>query len=395
VLAAVSLFIVAAAMPVTPRQSEPVDPLHTQLQVLRRRSQDVRPGTAEARSIAADLGRIGRGYLEKGDSGRALELLEEAYGFDEDNGLVLALLTLAYVRRTDYPFARFYLDLAEQRAPRAPAEAYEVLGEVYYSLNRLEDAVLAWEHFRRLGGEGPATLRRLSRVRQELALASGQRHLETERFSLFWDPEIPAAIVERIAARLDAEYVAQSSFFGTELRDMQIVILYSGRSYFSLVSVPDWVSGVFDGKIRVSLDPDGGLTDELSSVLAHELAHAFIRHSSADRAPGWLHEGLALWWEGRRIPRYEIRKDFHGRAPFSLAEMEGNLAGRADRAAARLNYVQALAIVEFLVERHGSGAVACLVRGLGEGRSFSEALRAETGLTSDELIRRWKEWARL
>jgi hypothetical protein len=395
VLAAVSLLVAAAAMLPAPQQSESVDPLHSQLQVLRRRSQDVLPGTAEARSIAVDLGRIGRGYLEKGDSGRAIELLEEAYGFDEDNGLVLALLTLAYVRRSDYPFARFYLDLAEQRAPRAPAEAYEVLGEVYYSLNRLEDAVLSWEHFRRLGGDSPATLRRLTRVRQELALASGQRHLETERFSLFWDPAIPAAIVERIADRLDHDYVAQSSFFGTELRDTQIVILYSGRSYFSLVSVPDWVSGVFDGKIRVSLDPDGGLTDELTLVLAHELAHAFIRQSSADRAPGWLHEGLALWWEGRRILRYEIRKEFQGRAPFSLGEMEGNLAGRADRAAARLNYVQALAIVEFLVERHGSGAIACLVRGLGEGRSFSEALRAETGLTPDELFRRWREWARL
>jgi tetratricopeptide (TPR) repeat protein len=394
-LAAVSLFVAAAAMPAAPQQPEPVDPLHSQLQVLRRRSQDVRPGTAEARSIAADLGRIGRGYLEKGDSGRAIELLEEAYGFDEDNGLVLALLTLAYVRRADFPFARFYLDLAEQRAPRAPPQAYEVLGEVYYSLNRLEDAVLAWEHFRRLGGEGPTTLLRLARVRQELALASGQRHLETEKFSFFWDPAIPAAVVERIAERLDAAYLAQSSFFGTELRDTQIVILYSGRSYFSLVSVPDWVSGVFDGKIRVSLDPDGGPTDELSAVLAHELAHSFIRHASADRASGWLHEGTAQWLEGKRIPRNEIRNDFRRQAPHSLSEMEGNLARRGDRAAARTNYVQALALVEYLVERSGSGAVACLIRELGAGRTFAEALRAEIGLTPDELFRRWKEWAKL
>ena len=141
------------------RQPAPVDPLHSQLQALRLRAQGVLPGSAEARSIASELGRIGRGYLEKDDTGRAVELLEEAYGFDEDNGFVLALLTLAYVRRSDYPFARFYLDLAEQRAPRAPPEAYEVLGEVYYSLNRLEDALLAWEHFRRLGGENPAALR--------------------------------------------------------------------------------------------------------------------------------------------------------------------------------------------------------------------------------------------
>ena len=377
------------------RQPAPVDPLHSQLQALRLRAQGVAPGSAEARSIASDLGRIGRGYLEKDDTGRAVELLEEAYGFDEDNGLVLALLTLTYVRRSDYPFARFYLDLAEQRAPRAPPEAYEVLGEVYYSLNRLEDALLAWEHFRRLGGENPAALRRLTRVRQELALASGQRHFETEKFSFFWDPAISPGIVERIADRLDATYREQSAFFGTELPAAQIVILYAGRSYFSLVSVPDWVSGVFDGKIRVSLDPDGGLTDELSAVMAHELAHSFIRHGSADRAPGWLHEGLAQWWEGKRIPRYEIRNDFRARSPYSLREMEGNLAGRSDRAAARANYVQALAVVEYLFERHGAGTVACLVRDLGEGRTFPEALRAEIGLTPDELFRRWKEWARL
>ncbi|HEX9147845.1 MAG TPA: hypothetical protein VF958_01665, partial [Thermoanaerobaculia bacterium] len=334
-------------------------------------------------------------YLERGDAGRAVELLEEAYGWDEENGLVLALLTLAYVRRADFPFARFYLDLAEQRAPRAPPQAYEILGEVYYSLNRLEDAVAAWEHFQRIGGESPTTLRQLSKLRQELALASGQRHFENERFSFYWDPAISAPVVEKIADRLAAIYDEQSAFFGTDLPTAQIVILYAGRSYFSLVSVPDWVSGVFDGKIRVSLDPDGGVTPELTFVLAHELAHSFVRQASADRAPGWLHEGLAQWWEGKRIPVSEMRQEFRGRSPHSLSEMEGNLAKRADRAAARTNYVQALAVVEYLFEHHGSGAVACLTRDLGEGRSFAEALRVETGLTPEELSRRWKEWAKL
>jgi len=396
VLAAVFLILAAtAAAPAPANRAPDSDPLHARLQALRRRSSSLRPGTPEARAVAAELGQIGRGYLEKGDGGRAVELLEEAYAWDDENGLVLALLTLSYIRRGDFPFARFYLDLAEQRAPRAPPQAYEVLGEVYYSLNRLEDAIAAWEHFQRLGGESPATLHRLSRVRQELALASGQRHLETDRFSLFWDPSIPPAFVEDVADRLATSYREQSAFFGTELPDAQIVVLYGGRSYFSLVSVPDWVSGLFDGKIRVSVDPAGGVTPELSSVLAHELAHSFIRHASGDRAPGWLHEGVAQWWEGKRIGRYEIRDDFRRRGPYSLSEMEGNLAGHSDRTAARTNYVEALALIEYVVERHGSGAVACLVRGLGAGRTFAESLRAETGLTPDELFRRWKEWARL
>jgi hypothetical protein len=75
--------------------------------------------------------------------------------------------------------------------------------------------------------------------------------------------------------------------------------------------------------------------------------------------------------------------------------MEGNLARHGDRAASRTNYMQALAVIEYLIERHGAGAVACIVRDLGAGRSLPEALRLETGSTPEELFRRWKAWAKL
>jgi tetratricopeptide (TPR) repeat protein len=387
--------LAAAPAPAAAPKPAEGDSLHERLREVRRRSEGVRPGTAEARVVAAELSEIGAGYLEKRDFGRAVELLGEALGFDSDNGIVLALLTLAYVRQEEFDFARFYLDLALQRAPRAPPRAYEILGEVYYSWNRLEDAVLAWEHFRELGGNNPATLKRLAHARQELSLASGQRTLEGEGFSLFWDPAIGAEDIRRISDRLAESYREQSDFFGMRLPASQIVILYAGRAYFSLVSVPDWVSGLFDGKIRVSLDPEGGLSPELVAVLSHELAHAFVRHVSGDRAPGWLHEGLAQWWEGRRLMRSEIHEAFRGRSPHTLAELNGNLARRADRAASRTNYVEALGLVEYLVERYGSASVACFTRDFGEGRSLAEALRLEFGLTAEELFRRWKDWAKI
>jgi hypothetical protein len=175
----------------------------------------------------------------------------------------------------------------------------------------------------------------------------------------------------------------------------QIVLLYARRSYFALVSVPDWVSGVFDGKIRIAMDPDGGFTPALAGVLSHELAHALVRASSRDHAPGWLHEGLAQWWEGKRIARAEFRAIFRGSAPLSLASMEGNLARRGDRAAARNNYIEALGVVEYLMQERGPGAVACVVQDLGDGISIDEALRRETGLSSEELVSRWRAWAGL
>ncbi|MGE5278039.1 MAG: hypothetical protein ACM3SU_13660, partial [Acidobacteriota bacterium] len=301
-LAAALLLALAVAARSEPAQAaEPAPDLARELAAIRKRPAPAGPGTPRARELARDLSRIGDGYLEIGETGRAIELLEEAYGWDEQNGVVLAELTLAYVREENFPFARFYLELAEQRAVHAPPEIYATLGDVYYALNRVEDAVLAWEQFERLQGNDPLILRRLARAKQELSLSRGQRLLQEPDFSIYSDEAISPDVVERIADRLAESYGAQSGFFQTRLDGPQVVMLYAGRAYFSLVSVPEWVGGVFDGKIRISIDPDLGVTPALEGVLAHELAHALVRKASGDRAPGWLHEGLAQWAEGKRL----------------------------------------------------------------------------------------------
>ena len=382
-----------------PAQDAPRDPvpqLGRELDALRRRSASVEPGTPAARKLAADLGRIGAGYLDAGDTGRAIELLEEAYGWDEQNGLVLSELTLAYVRAEDFAFARFYLELAEQRATQAPPEAYAALGEVYYSLNRIEDAVLAWEQFERLEGNDPALLRRLARARQELSLSHGQRRLEVPGFSISSDEAIPPDVVEKAADSLAAAYKEQSAFFGVTLPTAQVVILYAGRAYFSLVSVPEWVGGVFDGKIRISMDPDQGVTPALEGVLTHELAHALIRRASNDRAPGWLHEGLAQWAEGKRLLPRDLREAFTGgRKPSPIAGMDGEFARKSDRASARALYAEALGLVEYVVQHRGPGALICMLQDLAEGATVEDAIRRETGLTGPGLLAAWRSWAGL
>lgn len=376
------------------RPSFPQD-LQRRLAAARRRAGAASPGSAQASAAAGELARIGREYLESGDAGRALEILEEAYVLDEENGLILAELTLAYVRTGDFPFARFYLELAERRAPRAPPEIYAILGDVYYDLNRVDDAVLAWEQFQRLGGRDARVLARLERANLERSLAARQSSFETSDFAFFFDAAISISTVRGAAKYLAQAYSEQAELFETRFPSRQIVLLYAGRSYFALGSVPDWASGVFDGKIRVVMDPDGGFTPELAGVLSHELAHALVRIASRDRAPAWLHEGLAQWCEGRRVLRGEFRRLFRGAAPVSLTGLEGSLARRAERAAARNGYLEALGLVEYLVQTAGPGAVVCLARDFGDGLGAEESLRRETGLSSRELVARWRAWAAL
>jgi len=376
------------------RDAGPGD-LERRVAAAHRRAAQARAGSPEAKAVAAELGALGSAYLERSETGRAIELLEEAWGWNSEDGLVLARLTLACVMAEDYSFARFYLDLAREEEPRAPPEAYAVLGGIYYSVNRLEEAVLAWEQFERLGGEDPATLAKLARARAEMSLSKNQRFREIGDFLFSYDAAIPPALVEQAAESLAAAEREQSGFFNLRLPGRQPVILYEGRRYFALVSVPDWVSGAFDGKIRVTVEPGAGFGAEMAMVLAHELAHAFVRRASRDRAPAWLHEGLAQWWEGKRMLPDELRAALAGRPLLTLPEMEASFSRKPEPAVVRDAYVEALGLVEYLMLARGPGAVACLVRGLSRGAGLDAVLREETGFTAEELLAGWKSWAGL
>jgi tetratricopeptide (TPR) repeat protein len=360
---------------------------------LQARAALVHPGSREAGRLAAELERIGSAYLSEGETGRASELLSDAYALDEENGLILAELTLCELRMGDFDAARFYLRLAEERVSRAPPEIYGALGDAYFDLHRLEDAVFAWEEFVRLGGSDPTALARLSRARDELALSRGQRSRAFEHFLVFADSGVGEDLVLRAGEDLEAFYAWQGALLGRSLRT-QVAVLYSGRAYFSLVSAPEWSSGLFDGKIRVLVDPGATAPEALSGVLAHELAHALVRRAAGDRAPVWFHEGLAQWCEGRRIPVREVRSAVGAEPAGSVMVLDRRLATRLGRSSARSSYAQALSLVEFLVASRGTGAVACLLERLsGESAAFREALREETGLSEADVFAGWRAWA--
>ena len=392
----VAALAVAFALLLAPVRPAPgsADDLDARLAALRRAEESPKPPSAA--EAAAELAKIGRGYLEAGRLGPAIEILEETVARSPADTRSLARLILALTRREDYEFARSYLDTAAEREP-GPGDAgiYADIGDRMSSAHRVDGAVAAWELYRRSGGADRSVLARLDRARRELSATPGQRSLASDRFTIFGDEAVPLEDLARIEGALSREHDRQAELFGTTLRGPQTVVVHAGHRYFSLISIPDWVSGVFDGKIRVSLDSARGFAPQAESVLSHELAHAFIRQVSSGRAPGWLHEGLAQWCSGRRIPRADFRRELGSTRPRSLAEMDGNLAAGFDASKARANYAEALGLVEYLVERRGEGSVFCLVRDLGAGADLPAALAREAQMTPADLVAGWRAWAAL
>jgi len=387
----VVLVLAAALYATTAHTGARVSGPEEDLARLRQRASGPRPPSAS--EIARELDHVALAFLDRGEIGRAIELFSEASERDPASGTSLAHLALAYVRNSDFEFGRATLDLAAS-VPNAPAPPFCEIGSLYAQAHRLDDAMAAWESCRRLGGPTASFAGPLEAARAELSVMGRTRSLEADRFTIIADARIPEDLLRHVGDHLIAEDSRPDAVLRSAASSRQVVVLYAGRTFFTLVSIPDWVSGVFDGKIRIAVDPASPLTPALQSVLTHELTHSTVRELSRDRAPGWLHEGLAQWCEGRRLPREDLRKMFARRALLPLRDLEASFV-RTDFEAARASYAEGLGLVEFLLEQRGPGAVVCVLADLAAGSAIDSALSAETGWDATTLLEAWARSAGL
>jgi len=382
--------LAALAVLFLPGGAAGVDDPASALAALRREIAGAHPPSLAEQSRR--LTEIGDRYLAAGDQPRAIELLAEAVADDPDNGAAAAELTLAYVRHGDLEFAEFYLDAAIRTSRSHPADAriFLELGALYADRNRTSEALRAWEEALRLGGDDPAIRARMGKLRRDWAYGHGQQYLEGNDFEVFYDPGVPLDAVESTLQFLDDRRNELAAFFESPLAASPVVILYQGRRYFSWMDTPDWVGGVYDGRIHVPLPPDGPEAESYRGLLSHELAHAFITEMSRGRAPGWLQEGIAEYVEGKRIPPAEAAKSLAVIPLDSVAELSSSFTQRTDRERARAAYRLALFCVQELVRAHGPGTASCLLRDLGAGMPVERAIRAETGKGLPDLEREWR-----
>jgi len=339
-----------------------------------------------------------REMMRRGRTGEAIELLSEAVSKNPSDGGALSDLIQAYLTNGDLEFAELYLQQAVSTTSRVnpAASAYRSIGDAFAARQRLEGAIAAWEFAAHLGDRSPDLAAAIDRARAEMSLRGVERVRVSDRFVIHTDVAIPEDVAARIEEHLTRELDRLSvTFPSSERLAGHIAIVYEGRAYFSLVSIPTWVSGVFDGKIRVSVEAPARWSPELAAVLSHELTHAYVRAVSHGRAPAWLHEGLAQWFQGERIPLAEMKSWFAGRRVRGMEELETIMSSRPDRLTSRDLYAEALGLVEHWIDEHGPWTMACVLSDLGGGATVEEALTRETGRSPAELVARWKRAARL
>ena len=325
--------------------------------------------------------------LEKGDGNKAAAAFEAALARNPQDPMLLFGAGASAYLQGRYADAREKLTRAFTLNPRL-VSATELLGELDYLQGDIEGAIRRYEEALPYAAHlAPAMQKRLDAWRKEASVHRKLSRAGNARFSIVFDGGSNDALATHAAGVLDRAFQRIASQIGAYPPDRILVTLYTERQFRDLTQGPEWAEGVFDGKIRI---PTQGVTQDrerFDMVLVHELGHAIVAGLAPQGVPAWLHEGLASYFEPDDVAGALARAQATGLV-IPLSQLEDGFE-RFNAAQARVAYDQSLVAADLLARTVGT-RMAALLRALGRGQTFNQAMSAVGVRASDfeEQLRR-------
>jgi hypothetical protein len=236
-----------------------------------------------------------------------------------------------------------------------------------------------------------------------LAAAPGQpvlRYMWTDHsahFALSYDgsrSDLLASYSSLLALLEDAygEYVTLFGIAPVESEGRPIsVVLYRKQDFRDATGIGHWAGGLYDGVVRVPVEDLSKERQALRRVLRHELAHAFVARVAANRAPGWLNEGLAMRLEDDDAAWRARVKDSGQRLRslprITAAELGGSLAAIVGEDRVRAAYAVALVLLDEVLRAAGERAPYELLEAAAAGE-LPAKLQRLTGVELEVLLER-------
>lgn len=323
---------------------------------------------------------------------QALEQAEDAYAH-------FGLGFLHFVRLEDAEAIR-HLKEARRLEP-GYAKTHKVLAVIDYRQGRVDDALAGMQKAAGLAPRDEEATALYRRWKAETSFTSRFREERAGRFLIRSDPELSAARVREISARIVKIGRGVAHSFQLASPPETVVVLFSGERFHRATGSFHWVGGMYDGQVKIPVeataggggdDPDGGVEDDpgaLDAVLRHELSHVMVR-AICPEVPNWLNEGIAQHFEQPEDlgdVRLQLRR--HRAKRLRFQDVPARLWEVEDQEIARLTYLQALDFVEFLVARFHEFRLRLLLEAIHREGSVSEGFRLTYGWDLEESESRW------
>ncbi len=368
---------------------------------LRQQTTSMPANTTIRKQLAIAYNNYAISLSEQGNLEEAIKELKEALQLDAANLQFQHNLARLYLRVAADAYrahrseaTKEAIDQALAISPRE-AQAYALLGELEYDRQRLKEARAAWEEALAINPDLEAVHERLKQLNQELPVESRFERLSQAYFDLRYTGELnhPAGFDIRDAL-LEARRIVGADFQIWPTHKL-VVLLYSAEQFRQLrQDTPDWVSGQYDGKIRVPLPGKALNREAVLHTLTHEYTHAIVHEAVGNRVPTWLNEGLAEYeaYKHQQPPWPLLRKAQAEDRLISFEQLDAHFSYELSAEEVALAYQQSHSLVCYLVERYGFWRIRRLLKALREGTALETIWNTEFHIKPARLESEWRTW---
>lgn len=333
-------------------------------------------------------GEEGKRYLYK-----AIELEKDNHSFKENLANIISNLATQYYKDGDYELALSELKESISILPKH-IPSLILLGQIHYQMQELDKAQEIWEKAYSYDPRNTELKQMLARLRDEKKVETELKQLDAYYFDIRFDKEAVETEIYDIRYFLQEAYRDVGRDFNHYPQNKIPVILYTQEDFQRIRQTPDWVAGIYDGKIRLPVKK-GEFTDkEFKRLLWHEYTHAIVYYLTDGNCPVWFNEGLAKYEELKHndadltLLKNAIKED--SLIPLNKLTSNFSLQNSPERLA--LAYLEAYSFIEFVLDRWSFYVIKGVLEKLKQGRSLEEAFSEETSRSMDRLEKDWREY---
>lgn len=360
------------------------------------------PSDAQAREqLAIAYNNYAVTLADAGKIEDAVEQLQEALRVDPANAQLKTNLATIHLKAAQEAYRAHRLPEAKRLANAAlavtpnNADPYVLLGEIEYDGQHLKEAKAAWEKALALRPDRVEVRTKLSQLNQELPVESTFEKLSQLYFDLRYTGQLERASgfdIQDMLLKARREVGSDFAFWPTR---KIVVLLYTAGEFRRLrQQAPEWSAGQYDGKIRVPLPGQDLDLQTVTHTLYHEYTHAVVYDLTKGFLPTWFNEGLAEYeaWKHDEPPWTLLRQALTEGRLISWPALSTQFSASSSMMQAGLAYEQAHNIVRYLAERYSFWRIKRLLKAVGEGTPFDQALQAEFRLKPARLEENWRTW---
>jgi len=268
---------------------------------------------------------------------------------------------------------------AYRLAPDEPAPAFVFAQRARFDVSP-EPAIAALDTYLTRGEKLPAVSRAKALLEVQRDIQAGWPSLEQHGVSVAWSREVmDESRARQLARSVEAALDDAARTTGTPRRPRLSVFVYPGHEELLAVTcVRSWSEAVYDGALR--LVGRAGAESPDARTVRHETLHAQLR-AAGPALPTWFHEGLATVFAGEtgRPVRARWSDMVRNRTWIPFASLDDSFQAFDGRDDAGLAYAQSAAMVRWMVDAGGDGAVARAVAMFGRGMNAEQVLAAVLG----------------